>query len=49
MVLCCIFYCVDIYIYYFNVLYRKIKVWMLDVLNWYDIIDKVIFETTSWV
>ena len=35
------------YIYYFNVLYRKIKVWMLDVLNWYDIIDKVIFETTS--
>ena len=47
MVLCCIFYCVDIY--YFNVLYRKLKVGMLDVLNWYDIIDKVVFETASWV
>ena len=46
MVLCCIFYCV--YIYYFNVLYRKIKVGMLSVVKWYDIIDKIALEMVKW-
>ena len=47
MVLCCIFYCVDIY--YFNVLYRKIKVGMLSVVKWYDIIDKIALEMVKWI